>query len=134
MAGRGNGADSVVVDTSAAEAAWEPKPDWWDDEEDGEYPEQPSVALAVSSFSLLARIIIVVGALPFQLCEHGVVSFAAALQKAGASHGTAHAFLLAAPATNLSTIGALVKCTGDVWATLRSGVAISLCALALTIE
>ena len=50
-------------DSSEVLLVWEPKPDWWDDEEDGEYPEQPSVALAVSSFSLLARIIIVVGAL-----------------------------------------------------------------------
>jgi uncharacterized membrane protein YraQ (UPF0718 family) len=49
-------------------------------------------------------------------------------QKAGVSHGTAHVFLLAAPATNLSTIGALVKCRGDVWAALRSGVAITVCA------
>ena len=50
---------------------------------------------AVSTFSFLARVVVVVGSLPFQLCEHGVVSFAVALQKAGASHGTAHVFLLA---------------------------------------
>eukprot|EP00946_MAST-07B_sp_MAST-7B-sp1_P003046 g3046.t1 len=119
---------------ATANEAWEPKPDWWDDEEDGEYPEPPEDSQMVneSSFSFLARVVVLVGALPFQLCEHGVVSFASALQKAGASYGTAHVFLLVAPATNLSTIGAVVKCTGDIWAAMRSCVAISVSALVLS--
>lgn len=123
---------AVAADQEVLEEEWVPKPDWWDDEEDGQYPDPPSEFVASSNFqafSFAARLTVVVGALPFQLCEHGVVSFASALHKAGVSYGTAHAFLLAAPATNLSTIGALANCTGDVWAALKSGVAISLSAL-----
>ena len=83
---------------------------------------------------VLTRATIVVGSLPFQLCEHGVVSFAAALQKSGASHGTAHAFLLMAPATNIATLGAVLKATGglDRFAPLRSAAAISILAFGMS--
>jgi uncharacterized protein len=76
---------------------------------------------------LLTRLTVVLGSLPFQLCEHGVVAFASALQKSGVSHGTAHAFLLIAPATNIATLGAILKTTGglDRLAPLRSAIAIT---------
>ena len=81
---------------------------------------------------LTTRVTVIVGALPFQLCEHGVVSFASALHKSGATHGTAHAFLLTAPATNIATLGAVLKTTGDTGAALRSAVAISALALLMS--
>ena len=114
-----------------------PQPDWWDVEEDGPYPDRP-ISLTTSMFTVLmqdivTRSTIVVGALPFQLCEHGVVSFAAALQKSGATKGTAHAFLLVAPATNIATLGAVLKTSnGDRYAPLRSAVAISFLALLIS--
>ena len=130
--------------TSAEDEAYEPQPDWWDEEEDGPYPEPPALApsataadassFAVMLYDFAARAVIVAGALPFQLCEHGVVSFASALRKAGASHGTAHAFLLAAPATNVGTLGAVLQASRgrDKLAPLRSAAAISAVAIALS--
>ena len=83
---------------------------------------------------LMSRLGVIVGSLPFQLCEHGVVSFAATLEKSGASQGTAHAFLLTAPATNLATMGAVLTSVGGVdrLASVRSIVAISGIALILS--
>ena len=138
----------VVAEEEAEE--YVPQPDWWDEEEDGPYPEPPiinpsSITTTATSFvvsspppyqhqDVLTRATIVVGSLPFQLCEHGVVSFAAALQKSGASHGTAHAFLLMAPATNIATLGAVLKATGglDRFAPLRSAAAISILAFGMS--
>ena len=140
---------ALVVEEEEAEE-YVPQPDWWDEEEDGPYPEPPiinpsSITTTATSFvvsspppyqhqDVLTRATIVVGSLPFQLCEHGVVSFAAALQKSGASHGTAHAFLLMAPATNIATLGAVLKATGglDRFAPLRSAAAISILAFGMS--
>jgi hypothetical protein len=69
---------------------------------------------------------------PLQLCEHGVVNFAAALEKAGATPGTAHAFLLSAPATNVATLGVVLRSAGGTAAAGRSALAISATALALS--
>ena len=123
----GNGGVSSI---QSAEDEYVPQPDWWDEEEDGPYPEPPSTSPLINDFSYyqdaLTRATVTAGALPFQLCEHGVVSFAGALQKSGATHGTAHAFLLTAPATNIATLGTVLKATGglDRLAPIRSAFAI----------
>lgn len=61
-----------------------------------------------TAFTLLSTIasrsMLLLATLPVQMCEHASVTFAVALQKLGASQGTAFAFLLSAPATNLATI------------------------------
>lgn len=57
----------------------------------------------------LGRMAVLVATLPLQLCEHGTVSFAHALRKAGATPGLAFAFLVSAPATNLATMALLMK-------------------------
>lgn len=56
-----------------------------------------------------ARVAVLTGTLPLQLCEHGTVTFAGALRRAGASGGTAFAFLISAPATNLATMALLLR-------------------------
>jgi uncharacterized membrane protein YraQ (UPF0718 family) len=82
---------------------------------------------------LASRVAVVVGALPFQLCEHGVVSFAQALQKAGASTGLAHAFLLCAPATNFASLGAVLRSCGNrPVAAVRSAAALCTAAVVLS--
>jgi len=82
---------------------------------------------------LVTRLCVVFGSLPFQLCEHGVVSFAKALQQSGATPGLAQAFLLCAPATNIATLGAVLRSTGNnASAALRSAVALAMVALALS--
>ena len=48
------------------------------------------------------RSILLGSAIPLQLCEHTSVTVASAVQKAGGSPGLAFAFLLSAPAINLS--------------------------------
>eukprot|EP00929_Paragymnodinium_shiwhaense_P059870 TRINITY_DN29953_c0_g2_i2.p1 TRINITY_DN29953_c0_g2~~TRINITY_DN29953_c0_g2_i2.p1 ORF type:complete len:331 (+),score=63.79 TRINITY_DN29953_c0_g2_i2:629-1621(+) len=57
----------------------------------------------------LGRAAVLVATLPLQLCEHGTVTFAHALRNAGATQGTAFAFLVSAPATNLATMALLMK-------------------------
>ena len=59
--------------------------------------------------SVLGRALAVGSALPLQACEHSVAAFARALGKAGASPGTAFAFMLVAPATNLATVTLLLR-------------------------
>jgi len=51
-------------------------------------------------------------ALPLQACEHATASFVRALKTGGASPGTASAFLLVAPATNLATMGLVLRSRG----------------------
>lgn len=126
---------AVVGGGGGGEAeAYVPQPASWDVEEDGPYPEPPSPPPHSYIQDGITRATIVVGSLPFQLCEHGVVSFAAALQKSGVSHGTAHAFLLMAPATNIATLGAVLKTTGgsDRLAPFRSAAAISILAFCMS--
>jgi uncharacterized membrane protein YraQ (UPF0718 family) len=85
------------------------------------------------SSDFLMRCVVIVGSLPFQLCEHGVVSFAQALSKAGASSGLAQAFLLCAPATNITTIFAVLRSVGkNPWAAFRCVLGICLSALAIS--
>lgn len=80
-----------------------------------------------------ARVLVLAGTLPLQLCEHGTVIFAGALRRAGASPGTAFAFLVSAPATNLATMALLLqRQPAGSWGVLRVAVAISLAALALS--
>jgi len=57
----------------------------------------------------LGRLAVLMATLPLQLCEHGTVAFAHALRNAGASQGTAFAFLVSAPATNIATMALLMK-------------------------
>lgn len=54
--------------------------------------------------SFLMRFLLLGAAVPLQLCEHTSVALASAIQNAGGSPGLAFAFLLSAPAINLSTI------------------------------
>jgi len=54
--------------------------------------------------TIASRALLLLATLPVQMCEHASVTFAVALQKAGASQGTAFAFLLSAPSTNLATL------------------------------
>lgn len=54
------------------------------------------------------RVLVLLSALPLQLCEHSTVTFAAAISQAGGSLGLAFAFLLAAPSTNLASLLLLV--------------------------
>jgi uncharacterized protein len=80
------------------------------------------------------RIFAVLGALPLQACEHSVAAFARALEKAGASPGTAFAFLLVAPATNIATVALLLRHSGSKGraAVCRATVAIICVAVALS--
>ena len=123
------GASDMTINDPIANEEYVPQPEWWDEIEDGPYPDPPARPLYMIFLSkdVLSRVIISVGSIPFQLCEHGVVSIAAGLRKSGASYGTAHAFLLAAPATNIATLGAVLKATGgkDRTAPLRSAMTIS---------
>jgi len=57
----------------------------------------------------LLRLLVPLGSLPLQLCEHGTVAFASALQSTGVSPGTAFAFLVVAPATNLASLAMVVQ-------------------------
>ena len=59
--------------------------------ESGDGNGNSGISGAAASFAkdLVARLIVVVGSLPFQLCEHGVVTFAKALEQSGASPGLA---------------------------------------------
>lgn len=62
--------------------------------------------------SILKRAVLLSATVPVQLCEHGVVTVAAALAKQGVSAGTAFAFIVVGPATNsalLMLIAALAK-------------------------
>jgi len=130
-----NGGVNDGVNSGVGEEEYIPQPDWWDSEEDGVYPEPPSPPSPPPPSSPLTntfayqdvatRLTVVLGALPFQLCEHGVVSFASALRRSGASLGTAYAFLLSAPATNIATLGTMLKTGGGSLAPLRCALAIS---------
>lgn len=62
--------------------------------------------------SLAGRAIVVAIALPLQVCEHSVVTFARAIEKFGGSTGTAFAFMLVAPATNVATVLLLLRESG----------------------
>ena len=117
----------------APNAAASSRPEAWDEEEDGPWEaatEAEATGLITSRTDdwrsdLLLRAAVIVAALPLQLCEHGVVSFASALLKAGVSPGTAQAFLLSAPATNVTTLGVLLKRAGGAGSALRSASAIA---------
>ena len=62
-----------------------------------------------STGPLLARLLVLLAALPLQVCEHTSVTIAAGVQRAGGSPGLAFAFLLAAPSTNLSSLLVLLR-------------------------
>ena len=68
--------------------------------------------------------------LPLQLCEHVSVTVASALQQSGASAGTAFAFLLSAPATNIPTL--MVLSRGAASAVARMSAALVVAPLALS--
>ena len=68
-----------------------------------------STATSGVGASVLGRALAVATALPLQACEHSVAAFARALGKAGASPGTAFAFMIVAPATNLATVTLLLR-------------------------
>jgi uncharacterized membrane protein YraQ (UPF0718 family) len=58
----------------------------------------------------VSRALLFIAILPLQMCEHATVSLAKAFAAAGGmfSTGTAFAFLILCPATNLATLGALL--------------------------
>ena len=84
--------------------------------------------------TVVLRIFAVLMALPLQACEHSVAAFARALEKAGASAGTAFVFLLVAPATNIATVALLMRHSGSKGraAVCRATMAIICVALALS--
>uniref|UniRef100_A0A0G4G602 Permease n=1 Tax=Chromera velia CCMP2878 TaxID=1169474 RepID=A0A0G4G602_9ALVE len=84
-----------------------------------------------SDFVLRTSVIVL--SLPFQLCEHGVVSFAQALHRAGASPGLCQAFLLVAPATNVTTIAAVLRSAGNS-AAVAVRCVVGICGAALAIS
>jgi len=63
--------------------------------------------------SLLKRVILLGATVPVQLCEHGVVTVAAALAKQGVSAGTAFAFIVVGPATNTSLLMLIASLAGQ---------------------
>ena len=71
-----------------------------------------SATMSGPGSSLAGRAIVVAGALPLQVCEHSVVTFARAIEKLGGSPGTAFAFMLVAPATNVATVLLLLRESG----------------------
>lgn len=92
-----------------------------------------SAAREVAS-TVALRVFAVTGALPLQACEHSVAAFARALEKAGATAGTAFAFMLVAPATNMASVALLLRHSGSkgrgaVW---RAATAIISVAVALS--
>ena len=74
----------------------------------------PSLASAHDAYASAAsgavlRLATLAATIPLQLCEHATVTLAAGVQKGGGSAGLAFAFLLAAPATNASSLLLLAK-------------------------
>ena len=65
----------------------------------------------INNNDLILRIIVIVSALPLQLCEHTTAALASGITKSGVdgSSGLAFAFLLSAPATNLPSLLLLAK-------------------------
>eukprot|EP00658_Telonema_sp_P-2_P058984 TRINITY_DN4761_c0_g2_i2.p1 TRINITY_DN4761_c0_g2~~TRINITY_DN4761_c0_g2_i2.p1 ORF type:complete len:419 (+),score=89.56 TRINITY_DN4761_c0_g2_i2:176-1432(+) len=88
-------------------------------------------AVAVSAPQWILRIVVPALSLPLQLCEHGTVAFASALHAAGMSPGTAFAFLVTAPATNLASLALVLRHGGGAQAVRRIGLAIVLSAAAM---
>lgn len=82
--------------------------------------------------STITRCSLFLAVMPLQLCEHGTAAFSAGLVKAGASQGTAFAFLVLAPATNLATLGMLAGAAGSR-AAVTLGFALVLAALAVSV-
>lgn len=77
---------------------------------------------SASPGSFAVRLAVLTFALPLQLCEHASVTLAAGIQKAGGPPGLAFAFLLCAPATNMSSLLLLLRVhRGDGHATLAAG-------------
>ena len=76
------------------------------DESNGNYDGKPGYMQSFSEF--VVRVVVLLSALPLQLCEHSTVTFAAAISKAGGSPGLSFAFLLTAPSTNLASLLLLV--------------------------
>jgi len=86
------------------------------------YSEQFAVGAALLPEAAM-RVLVPLLSLPLQLCEHGTVAFAGALQKAGITTGTAFAFLISAPATNLASLSLVVRHGGGAFAVARIGTA-----------
>mmetsp|Transcript_3879 Transcript_3879/g.9350 ORF Transcript_3879/g.9350 Transcript_3879/m.9350 type:complete len:623 (+) Transcript_3879:3-1871(+) len=76
------------------------------DESNSNYDGTPASIQSFSEFVI--RVVVLLSALPLQLCEHSTVTFAAAISKAGGSPGLSFAFLLTAPSTNLASLLLLV--------------------------
>jgi len=89
---------------------------------------------------LATRLLVLVSALPLQLCEHSTVTYAALIQRAGGAPGLAFAFLLAAPATNLPSLllllraGSQGRASGRASSTVAVRVAVALTATALALS
>jgi uncharacterized membrane protein YraQ (UPF0718 family) len=82
--------------------------------------------------AVTGRFVILGAALPLQMCEHSVVAFAVALQEAGASPGTAFAFLLSAPASNVATLSLVLRRAGGARAAVQSGAAVVATAVSIS--
>ena len=90
----------------------------------------PSTEAIFAKAGIAGRVVALLTVLPLQICEHTTVAVASALQKAGASPGTAFAFLLAAPATNIPTL--MILSRGAVSGVVRMAAALVLAPLALS--
>lgn len=93
----------------------------------------PSLAKVHSAYGgavggVVLRLATLVATIPLQVCEHATVTLAAGVQKGGGSAGLAFAFLLAAPATNASSLLLL----GSPSAVTRAVVALTAAALLLS--
>jgi uncharacterized membrane protein YraQ (UPF0718 family) len=92
----------------------------------------PSFLTIYSGESFLVRSLLLLTAMPMQLCEHSTVTLAAAIQKAGGSPGLSFSFLLAAPATNMPTLLLLLRYGGTIGTVVGVVAAIAGTALAMS--
>lgn len=70
---------------------------------------------------MMKRALLLGATVPVQLCEHGVVTVAAALAKQGVSAGTAFAFIVVGPATNTSLLMLIASLSAKVQQKENSG-------------
>ena len=94
----------------------------------------PSTEVLFAQAGIAGRVMALVAVLPLQLCEHTTVAVAAALQKAGASPGTAFAVLLAAPATNIATLMVLSRRAVSGVARMAAALVLAPLALSLAVD
>jgi uncharacterized protein len=86
---------------------------------------------SLTTYTTHQRILVLLAALPLQLCEHTSVTLAGAIQKAGGTPGLAFALLLSAPASNLPTLLMIAR-LGTIPAAIVSATVLLSTAIALS--